>query len=337
MEPPLEPPNEPPLDPPNEPPYEPKYDPPYERSYAGSRYEPPNDDLLLSLTWPPGASTSSPRDVRPPADNPPRRSRRGLAAAGATVVALSLGAGALGGWLTSDTTSAISSPAVKAQAASLALSGETMNVAGVLARVEPSVVSIETEITQRQGPFTQQGTGAGSGIVVNSDGTILTNAHVIADATSITVTVAGETKARTATVITSDPARDLALLKVSDTSGLVAAPLGQSSDVAVGDQVVAIGNALALEGGPTVTEGIVSALGRSIDTDSGTLNGLIQTDAAISSGNSGGPLVNAAGQVIGMNTAVATSIGSANAANIGFAISIDAIRAFIHNAGGITI
>ncbi len=101
--------------------------------------------------------------------------------------------------------------------------------------------------------------------------------------------------------------------------------------------MVAIGNALALEGGPTVTEGIVSALGRSIDTDSGTLHGLIQTDAAISSGNSGGPLVNAAGQVIGMNTAVATSSGSVAASNIGFAISIDAIRSFINGAGGITI
>ena len=136
-------------------------------------------------------------------------------------------------------------------------------------------------------------------------------------------------------MITSDPARDLALLKVSDTSGLVAAPLGQSSDVAVGDQVVAIGNALALEGGPTVTEGIVSALGRSIDTDSGTLHGLIQTDAAISSGNSGGPLVNAAGQVIGMNTAVADEQRfGRTASNIGFAISIDAIRSFINGAGG---
>ncbi len=200
MEPPLEPPYEPPL----EPPYQPQYDPPYERSYGGSTYEPPNDDLLLSLTWPPGASTSSPHDARPPADDRPRRSRRGLAAAGATVVALSLGAGALGGWLTSDPSSGSSSTRVKAEAASLALSGETLNVAGVLARVEPSVVSIETEITERQGPFTQQGTGAGSGIVVNSDGTILTNAHVIAGATSITVTVAGETKARTAKVITSD-------------------------------------------------------------------------------------------------------------------------------------
>ena len=121
MEPPLEPPNDPPLEPPNEPPYEPTYEPPYERAYAGSRFEPPNDDLLLSLTWPPGVSTSSPRDVRPPAADPPRRSRRGLVAAGARRSSHCRWAGALGGWLTSDTTSASSAPAVKAQAASLAV------------------------------------------------------------------------------------------------------------------------------------------------------------------------------------------------------------------------
>jgi S1-C subfamily serine protease len=93
--------------------------------------------------------------------------------------------------------------------------------------------------------------------------------------------------------------------------------------VQVGDEVVAIGNALALEGGPTVTEGIVSALDRSITTGSGTLTGLIQTDAAISSGNSGGPLVDAYGEVVGVNTAVAASGGGVEASNIGFVISID--------------
>jgi putative serine protease PepD len=91
----------------------------------------------------------------------------------------------------------------------------------------------------------------------------------------------------------------------------------------VGDQVVAIGNALALEGGPSVTLGIVSALDRAIERRSGTLAGLIQTDAAISSGNSGGPLVNAAGEVVGVNTAVASGGAGVEAANIGFAISID--------------
>ena len=194
-------------------------------------------------------------------------------------------------------------------------------------------MSIETKISEQRGPFTQQGTGAGSGLVIDTKGTILTNAHVIEGATDITVTVAGESKARTAEVIASDPSRDLALLRVDDTAGLVAAPLGTSSELSVGDEVVAIGNALALEGGPTVTQGIVSALGRSIETENGTLQGLIQTDAAISSGNSGGPLVNSRGEVIGMNTAVAASSGTVNASNIGFAISIDAIRAFLEASG----
>ena len=93
--------------------------------------------------------------------------------------------------------------------------------------------------------------------------------------------------------------------------------------MAVGDDVVAIGNALALEGGLTVTRGIVSALDRSIEAGTGTLTGLVQTDAAISSGNSGGALVNADGHVIGINTAVAASGGPVTASNIGFAISID--------------
>jgi S1-C subfamily serine protease len=137
--------------------------------------------------------------------------------------------------------------------------------------------------------------------------------------------------AREATLVGADTSADIAVVQV-DPTGLVAADLATST-AAVGDDVVAIGNALALEGGLTVTEGIVSALDRSIDTSSGTLHGLLQTDAAISSGNSGGPLVNAQGQVIGMNTAVATSSGSVSASNIGFAISIDAIRAFLRSSG----
>ena len=115
---------------------------------------------------------------------------------------------------------------------------------------------------------------------------------------------------------------DVAVLRVDDPSGLVAADIATAGSAAVGDQVIAIGNALALDGGMSVTQGIVSAVDRSIESDSGTLTDLIQTDAAISSGNSGGPLANAAGQVIGINTAVAASSGGVQASNIGFAISI---------------
>ena len=167
------------------------------------------------------------------------------------------------------------------------------------------MVSITTTITERRGPFTSTGQAAGTGIVLSADGQVLTNAHVVAGATSIEVNLPGETSARAATVVGVDTANDIAVLKLTDATGVVAAPLGDSSTLAVGDDVVAIGNALALEGGLTVTRGIVSALGRSIEDETGSLTGLIQTDAPISSGNSGGPLVNASGQVIGMNTAAA--------------------------------
>ncbi|HEX4906338.1 MAG TPA: trypsin-like peptidase domain-containing protein [Acidimicrobiales bacterium] len=201
--------------------------------------------------------------------------------------------------------------------ASRTLDGERLDVAAVVAAVKPSVVSIETEIVGRRG----RGSGAGTGVVIH-DGLVLTNAHVIDGADRVTVTGA-DGRARDALIVAGSVADDIAVLRVRDATGLVPATLGTDDTVAVGDDVVAIGNALALEGGLTVTRGIVSALDRSIETGTGTLTGLVQTDAAISSGNSGGALVNAAGHVIGINTAVAASGGPVTASNIGFAISID--------------
>jgi len=236
-------------------------------------------------------------------------------------VVASLAAGWAGGTLArGDGGASTTGTSVTGIPARVNLDGETMDVAGVLAAVEPSVVSIETTIRVQQGPFVREGQGAGTGVVIDDQGHVLTNAHVVANATSITVTVDGV--AHDATLVGGDTERDIAVLRVSDTSDLVPADLATDDEAAVGDDVVAIGNALALEGGLTVTEGIVSALDRSIETESGTLHGLIQTDAAISSGNSGGALVNAAGQVIGINTAVASSGGGVEASNIGFAISI---------------
>jgi putative serine protease PepD len=146
---------------------------------------------------------------------------------------------------------------------------------------------------------------------------------VVAGATSIKVNVGTEAQTRDATLIAADSANDIALIRITGASGLPTVTLGNSGDLKVGDDVVAIGNALDLKGGFTVTRGIVSALNRSIDGgDGGQLTGLIQTDAAINPGNSGGPLVNAGGQVVGINTAV-----SGQAQNIGFAIAIDGIKA----------
>jgi putative serine protease PepD len=162
-------------------------------------------------------------------------------------------------------------------------------------------------------------------VILTSDGEVLTNAHVVAGATSVRVLVAGERAPRVATVVGADPSADLALLALEGAGGLPTAELGESSDVAVGDDVVAIGNALGLQGGPTVTRGIVSALDRSLETVVGALRGLIQTDASISSGNSGGPLVNVDGEVIGINTAVAATNRTTSAENIGFAIAVDRV------------
>jgi S1-C subfamily serine protease len=221
-----------------------------------------------------------------------------------------------------DTSSA--TPSTAAEARSAVLRGETLDVGAVVEAVGPSVAAIQTDLG---GPFGRR--AAGTGIVISADGEVLTNAHVVEGAGTIHVTLAGEPQSRTATLVGADPSADLALLRIDDAQGLTPATLGSSATLAIGDDVVAIGNALALRGGPTVTRGIVSALGRTLDTRNGTMVGLIQTDASISSGNSGGPLVNAAGEVIGINTAVATSAVGAAAENIGFAIAIDQARPVI--------
>lgn len=242
----------------------------------------------------------------------------------ALTIVLSLPAGAAGGRIFGDGRAVpVSSMAQPPLARSTGFDGEGLDVAGALARVQPAVVSIHTTVQTRRGPFASRGEGAGTGVVIDPAGYILTNAHVADGATSIEVMVPGENRPRQATVVASDPTSDIAVLRVADAPGLVAADVAAAESARVGDQVIAIGNALSLQGGMTVTQGIVSALDRSIDTESGRLTDLIQTDAAISSGNSGGPLVNAVGEVVGINTAVAGSYGGVQATNIGFAISIE--------------
>jgi S1-C subfamily serine protease len=207
------------------------------------------------------------------------------------------------------------------------------DIQAVLAKVEPAVVSISsvasTSSGSKGGDFVQD---AGTGMIITSDGEVLTNNHVVAGSTSLTVTLFGQTKGLTAHVLGTDPSEDLALVQIEGVSDLPTVTLGDSSQARVGDSVLAIGNALALAGGPSVTQGIVSAEDRSLSAqnDSGqteNLTGLIQTDAAINPGNSGGPLVNAQAQVIGMNTAVASSsTGNAPTQNIGFAITVNSLK-----------
>jgi S1-C subfamily serine protease len=271
-------------------------------------------------------AAETPNTWAPPPPPPGRRRWPRIAATSVVLAGLvGGGAGYVGATLAADR----STTPVAAEVTPLAYTATLLDVGSVIDKVEPSVVTIKTEVTVSQGRRSYSGEAAGTGIVLTADGEILTNAHVVADATSITVTLDGETTARTAVLVGADTVNDIALIKIVGASGLTPASIGDSDIVAVGDDVVAIGNALDLEGGVTVTRGIVSALNRSIDVDNGQLNGLIQTDAAISSGNSGGPLVNAAGEIIGMNSAGAASSDSVTAENIGFAIAINHAMAIV--------
>ena len=192
---------------------------------------------------------------------------------------------------------------------------DTFDVGLVLEIIEPAVVKVEVQSST-------QGSGAGTGFVISPDGDIVTNAHVVEGATEIAVFLSDGTELP-ARLLGADPTRDLAVLKV-EASGLTVANLGTSNSIEVGDPVLAIGNALDLAGGPTVTTGIVSALNRVVPTESTRLTNVLQTDAAINPGNSGGPLVNSDGEVIGISTAIA-----GNAEGIGFAIEIDHARPVI--------
>ena len=273
--------------------------------------------VRTDLDWndlPPGLPVEpEPEAAAPP---PPRRptSRRLLATvAGVTLVGGSVVGGVVGARLGgSGTTRTVTVPAVSSK-----LSKPT-GVQAVLASVEPAVVFIRTQAS-RFGTFFAE-SGAGTGMILTQDGEVLTNAHVVEGASSINVTISGH-GTHPASLIGSDPQADIALLKINGVSGLPTVNLGSSASLQVGDDVVAIGNALDLQGGLTVTEGIVSALNRTLSASGESLRGLIQTDAAINPGNSGGPLVTSDGKVVGMNTAVA-----GDAQNIGFAIGVDQIK-----------
>ncbi|MBQ3296934.1 trypsin-like peptidase domain-containing protein [Candidatus Saccharibacteria bacterium] len=204
------------------------------------------------------------------------------------------------------------------------------SIAEVADKVSKSVVSIVTS-TKTTDFFGQSydSAAAGTGIIVTEDGYILTNKHVINGANKVTVVLDDGTTYENVKVVATDPLNDVAYLKIDDVSGLTAAKLGDSKTISVGQQVIAIGNALG-QYQNTVTSGIISGIGRSVTAsdDTGynteTLTDMIQTDAAINSGNSGGPLVNAAGEVIGINTATSTS-----AENMGFAIPISSAKGML--------
>ncbi|TMK22307.1 MAG: PDZ domain-containing protein [Actinobacteria bacterium] len=206
--------------------------------------------------------------------------------------------------------------AVARTVSSSALTG----VAAVAQKLGPSIVRID--VTGSSGAFGRSSTATGSGVIFTSDGYILTNNHVVEGATSIRVTLSDGTTLAATLVGTAWPTDDIAVVKVNR-KGLTAATLGSTSSVGVGDVAVAVGSPYGLQG--TVTGGVISALHRNIDLGGGeTLTDAIQTDAPINPGNSGGALSDAAGDVIGINTAIVSS--SDGSTGVGFAIPIDIAR-----------
>ncbi len=204
------------------------------------------------------------------------------------------------------------------------------DITDVVAAARDSVVTLTSQVTNVRGPFGGTATGVGSGIVLTADGYTLTNRHVVEGAQQLTATMADGTE-YPATVVKLSDTQDLALVKIEAT-GLSPATIGDSRAIEVGQTAIAIGSPLGTYT-ETVTKGIISALDRTItvqDEQSGqpvTLKGLIQTDAAINPGNSGGPLLNAIGQVVGVNTATAAS-----AEGLGFAIPIEEAASLIAEA-----
>jgi len=259
---------------------------------------------------------------------------------GVFLVIVALSAGFLGGWLGAgrDADDALASNSTQQQV----VSSESQLISSIAKNVEPSVVSVDvTSQSDSQPNYFGIGGGnaeqqsAGTGIIISSNGLIVTNRHVVPQGTTkVSVTLSDGTKLDNVQVIgrtRESDTLDVAFLKINDTKGkkLTAAKIGDSSKIQVGDKVVAIGNALG-QFQNTVTSGIISGYGRSVQAgdSSGSsvesLQDLFQTDAAINEGNSGGPLVNTSGEVIGINTAIA-----GNAQGIGFAIPIGNIGGLI--------
>jgi putative serine protease PepD len=259
----------------------------------------------------------------------PRRRFLRVGATGAAVILAAATSGvvvhALDGNATGSTITTTTVPAATAAA----------SVTTALAKAEKSVVIINdtiTETSSESGGFgggfgggTSTASAAGTGIIITAGGEVVTNAHVVNGATDIKVTLP-DGSVHSASIVGLDATKDLAVIQVSGVSGLTPATWANSATAQVGDSVIAIGNAEGYGGKPSVTEGILSATGRSLSSSTDgndseeNLSGLLQTDASINPGNSGGPLVDSAGDVVGIDTAVATGTSSEPAQGIGFAI-----------------
>ncbi len=247
------------------------------------------------------------------------------AAGGASVFTLAGGS--------SGTTTTVRSAAPGGRAAVADERSAALSAGQVYARAKDSVAYVTADVVQQsQSPFgeaPQHGQATGSGFVVSTDGLVVTNAHVVEGATAIEVKI-GDGTAHPATVVGRDESSDIALLRVgSGAQRLTPLTLGNSGAVRVGDPAYAIGNPFGLD--RTLTTGIVSALQREISAPNGfAIKGVIQTDASINPGNSGGPLLNGQGEVIGIDSQIATGgNGSEGSVGVGFAIPSNSVRAIV--------
>lgn len=282
------------------------------------------------------SSSIEPEPIVTAPDSRPNRAsiKRPLLAGGVAVLALIAGfAGATLQDIVADGTSNVTVLNSSKDDGNKTVTPDEESIAAVAKAVSPSVVSVLTTTNQTSRFYNQQvqQEGAGTGMIVSSNGYILTNKHVVDGADKVTVVLTDGKTYDNVDVLGSDPLNDVAFLKISNVSNLPAITLGDSKTIRIGQSVVAIGNALG-QYQNSVTSGIISGTGRPVVASTGgandgsaeSLNDLIQTDAAINSGNSGGPLLNLKGQVIGINTAIA-----ADAQSIGFAIPISATKGLL--------
>lgn len=248
-----------------------------------------------------------------------KRSHSNFKAIVATGLICSLVGGGIGGVIGANSVD-VSSSGSGASVQLVGNSGEISPVIAIAQKVTPSIVGVKTYGTYNYWgqQITNQELGSGSGIIFREDGYIVTNYHVIENATSVTVTLNDGTE-YDARIVGSDSSSDLAVLKV-EANGLPTAEFGDSDELQIGELVVAIGNPLGYEN--TVTDGIVSGLNRQLTNYTDTMT-LIQTNAAINSGNSGGALVNSKGEVVGINSA---KLVASNAEGMGFALSINEVK-----------
>lgn len=284
------------------------------------------------LATEPPAETPQP-PAQPPTDSyspapQSRGGRRALAICGVVivVVASSLGAGAFGAWLAQQK----SSPLTNQKDGNSVVSNGEVDVSQVVNRVSPSVVSITTQTTGSSRYGRRQVQSAGTGIIISANGYVMTNKHVVGKAQRLQITKSDGTQYSHVKLVGADPLNDVAFLKIEGAKDLVPAQLGDSGTTRVGQQVIAIGNSLGRYQN-TVTSGVISGKGRPVQASSDnnkveSLIDLLQTDAAINPGNSGGPLLNLAGQVIGINTAVVSE-----AQSVGFAIPINATKGLVRS------